>query len=509
MAQLRRFFMVISLGICTMFLQCFPVASASSNGSADDVSKETATPALLLVSIDGFRHDYFEKTKLPTLSRLINGGLKADSLQQIFPTKTFATHYSMATGLYADRSGVVANNMWDPVRRATFSLGNRSEVTNGNWYDGEPIWNTVQKAGKKAATYSWPGSEAEIGGMRPHIWVPFDGSTPHDDRIAQVLAWLDMPSDERPDFLTLYFSLVDKIGHIHGPDHPKLVLALQEIDRTLGLLVDELQKRNLLNNIHMLITSDHGMQNIDKKRYIILDNFLDLSKVMVSDMSPVAHIWTINGGLTSDEIFDSLHQAHPNLRVWKKADVPPRYHFSHHERVPDIVAEADLGWMISNNANYNKLNSDHLTGMHGWDPAWLNMHGIFIAHGPAFAAMSKMPAARGIDLYSLMSALMQIEPAANDGKLNAFEPLLYAAAPSTITTTNWTCDSTQIVLREGVASASLQEAGRVFSLLLEESQTGKRYQDTDVLFWHLGKTAQVMIDGLNIKNCRLALNQKL
>src|SRR6056297_511297 len=66
-------------------------------------------PPLLLISIDGFRHDYMERAELPALERLAAEGLRADSLMHIFPTKTFATHYALVTGLYAEHSGVVAN----------------------------------------------------------------------------------------------------------------------------------------------------------------------------------------------------------------------------------------------------------------------------------------------------------------------------------------------------------------------------------------------------------------
>ena len=490
-------FVIITITTCTVNR---PQPDETGIGNPDEIT----APPLLLISIDGFRHDYLNRVELPTLQRLADGGLWADSLQQIFPTKTFATHYSMVTGLHADRSGVVANNMWDPDRRDSFSLSNRDAVGDGYWYDGEPIWNTLEEAGQKAATYFWPGSEAQIGGRRPSIWMPFAGDTPHDVRIEQVLTWLDLPLDQRPDFLTLYFSVVDSFGHRHGPDHPQVEDAMREVDRALGLLVEGLEQRNLLGNMHILITSDHGMEQIDLDRYVLLDDFIDLSQVYVSDWGPAAQIWASEDGLSADEIFTALKDAHPNMRVWKKADVPPRYHFSNHKRVPDVVAEADLGWMISNSPYYAGMERGLLNGMHGWDPAWINMHGLFIAHGPAFAAGNRLPAVRGIDLYSLMAALMQIEPADTDGSLTAFEPLLFNAEPAQIRTSEWRCDNadTRFVLREGPASASLQFNRRVFSLPREAGASGVRYSDTDILFWSKGDEAQIEIEGRRFEHCR-------
>ncbi|MEX0915450.1 MAG: ectonucleotide pyrophosphatase/phosphodiesterase, partial [Wenzhouxiangellaceae bacterium] len=269
---------------------------AACNPTRQTAGGETTAPPLLLISIDGFRHDYMEMTELPALQRLAADGLKADSLQHVFPTKTFVTHYALATGLYAENTGVVANSMWDPKRKSSFSLGNRNAVGDGYWYDGEPIWNTVEKAGGIAATYFWPGSEAQIGGIRPSIWKPYAGETPHDARIDQVLEWLDQPEERRPSFLTLYFSAVDSAGHAHGPGHPKTVEAMVEVDRALGRLIEGLEQRGLYRDMHILVTSDHGMQQVDLERYLLLDDFLDLGQIHVSDWGPAAQIWTREGG---------------------------------------------------------------------------------------------------------------------------------------------------------------------------------------------------------------------
>lgn len=61
--------------------------------------------------------------------------------------------------------------MYDPLFNATYSISNYADVTDSRWYFGEPFWVTVQKFGWKSGTYFWPGSEAEIAGARPNIYV--------------------------------------------------------------------------------------------------------------------------------------------------------------------------------------------------------------------------------------------------------------------------------------------------------------------------------------------------
>jgi alkaline phosphatase D len=71
----------------------------------------------------------------------------------------------------------------------------------------------AEKQGMRTACFFWPGSEAEIDGMRPTYYVPFNDTFPDEDRIQQVLQWLQLPEADRPHFITLYYSNVDHAGH--------------------------------------------------------------------------------------------------------------------------------------------------------------------------------------------------------------------------------------------------------------------------------------------------------
>ncbi|MFW6341173.1 MAG: ectonucleotide pyrophosphatase/phosphodiesterase, partial [Wenzhouxiangella sp.] len=261
-----------SLVLCLLSLCLLLLAGCQGTRQAPESDRPLP---LLLISIDGFRHDYFELAETPALDRLVDGGLKADSLHHVFPTKTFPTHYSLVTGCHPGRHGVVANSMWDPVRDARFSLGNRDAVSDGYWYDGcEPIWVTAENQGLTAATFFWPGSEARIHGVRPTHWKPYAGDTPHAERIETLLEWLDLPADQRPDLLTLYFSVVDSAGHRHGPLADPVRDALIDVDHHLGMLFDGLEERGLFNEMHIILVSDHGMSRVDFDQYIMLDDYL-------------------------------------------------------------------------------------------------------------------------------------------------------------------------------------------------------------------------------------------
>ncbi|KAK7011298.1 Ectonucleotide pyrophosphatase/phosphodiesterase member 5, partial [Biomphalaria glabrata] len=53
---------------------------------------------VILLSMDGFRYDYLNKTdKIPNFTHLIESGVTMPYMNNSFVTKTFPCHYTMAT----------------------------------------------------------------------------------------------------------------------------------------------------------------------------------------------------------------------------------------------------------------------------------------------------------------------------------------------------------------------------------------------------------------------------
>ena len=55
---------------------------------------------VLLVSMDGFRWDYINKSATPNFDLMAREGTRAPYINNTFITKTFPCHYSIATGTY-------------------------------------------------------------------------------------------------------------------------------------------------------------------------------------------------------------------------------------------------------------------------------------------------------------------------------------------------------------------------------------------------------------------------
>jgi len=109
-----------------------PIRTQAGAGSGGvNAGRWLDAPHVLLVSFDGFRHDYLNRGLTPNLERLAGRGARADALIPVFPTKTFSNHYSIATGLSPGHHGIVANDFYDPAFDASYRLRDRSAVGAG------------------------------------------------------------------------------------------------------------------------------------------------------------------------------------------------------------------------------------------------------------------------------------------------------------------------------------------------------------------------------------------
>lgn len=386
----------------------------------EPVSGETP---LILIGFDGFRPDYLSLAPTPNFDRLIAEGVVADSLEPVFPTKTFVNLYSIVTGLYAENHGIVGNRVWD-ADSGSFISDNFLEMDKpelqgqSRWWGGEPIWITAEKQGKRAGTYFWVGSEAEFNGVRPSEWVPYDYRAPARDRIDGVVAWLS--ADDPVDFATLYFSDLDSAGHSQGPRGSRLFTELQEADANLGYLIDELEAAGIWPNVNILIVSDHGMTALDDDKVIRLDQIIDERDVFVVEWTPIASLIPDAG--KADEVYQALKAAEENYTVYRKEDLPERLHYSDNERIPEILVVADPPYSIANQYILDNIGIN--AGGHGYDPEFEEMHGFFAAFGPDFKSGLRSETVKIVDLYALMAHLLALEPAEHDGDLTRIGHIL-------------------------------------------------------------------------------------
>ena len=398
-----------------LLVPIFLISVIVLQGCGSEQSVDEQSPQkVLLISIDGFMNEYLDRNFTPNFDRFIEEGTRAEYLIPVFPTKTFPNHYSQATGLLVENHGIISNSFPDDSLNARFSFGPPEESPDDErWWGGEPIWITAEIQGKTSATMFWPGSEASIDGVQPTKWKPYDGSVDNYARIDSVMSWLDTEGEVNADFATLYFSDVDSRGHGFGPNSAEVDEAVVYADSLVGYLWDKIDEIGVRDELNVIIVSDHGMAELSEDRVIFLDDLIDLNDVEMIDWTPVAMLKPDEG--KTEEVYAALKENEQNYRVYRKEDLPDRYGFTDHYRIPEIIMIADVGYSITGKSFLEDRGLPAAT--HGFDHEAPEMRTIFMASGPSFTPGKTVPAFSALNLYELMANLLELEPAENDGEL--------------------------------------------------------------------------------------------
>lgn len=409
---MTRLFAVLVLTACGA---CTHTPAALAPASAPTAHR------VVLVSLDGFRADYINRPPAVRLRALAARGVRAERMIPAFPSKTFPNHYSIITGLYPEHHGIIANVMYDAAIGKTFTLADTAVTHDPRWWGGEPLWITAERQGKKAASFFWVGSDISIKGQRPTWYRTYDSRVPGRVRVKTVLDWLAMPAATGPSFISLYFNETDDAGHEYGPDAPQIDSAIAKVDTMIGALVDGIAARGLSEQVDIVVVSDHGMTALAPDRVIYYDDYIDLSRVRIVDLSPVGALVPAAG--YEAEAYAQLRGAHPHMTVYRKGDVPARLHFNTNARITPLVAIADEGWMMTTRAAAARSGLPR-GGTHGFDNQLVSMGALFIAAGPDFREGLVVAPFQNVHVYDLLARLLGVIPAPNDGSSDSTRALL-------------------------------------------------------------------------------------
>jgi predicted AlkP superfamily pyrophosphatase or phosphodiesterase len=246
-------------------------------------SAQSETPAVVMISIDGFmpsRYTGNDGANIPRLRKLTETGAWADGVVGVLPTVTYPSHTTLITGVKPAVHGIVDNRILDPEGRS-----------NAAWYwyarqiQAPTLVGAVRARGLRAGAVSWPvtvGLDAEY--VVPEFWrsghpeslillktmsrppdlldaieiaegQPF--GWPQNDRHRTTIA-THLLRTRRPDLLLLHLIELDGAQHNHGPGTPEATKTLEMIDGYIGEIVDAIAQAGMAGRTHVVIVSDHG-----------------------------------------------------------------------------------------------------------------------------------------------------------------------------------------------------------------------------------------------------------
>jgi predicted AlkP superfamily pyrophosphatase or phosphodiesterase len=325
---------------------------------------------VIVISLDGLRFDYLERTETEAFSYITKEGARASSLVPVYQSSTFPTHVTMATGVTPDLHGILHNSFYDKER------GSFSYSPDASWIQSEPVWSIVENQDIKTATYFWVGSETDWRETSiSYSKAPFNGRISEKEKLDQILEWLDMDIDLRPRLIMSWWHGTDSVAHQKGATHPDVFKQLNKQDKILFQLIEEITRRNIWDKVTLLVVSDHGMSDVSN--FINLKEILKLNSIdaRISTGPAVAHIF-LDKKEELKRAISSL-QENQHLSVWSKEDLPKEFNMFNETRTGDVIVTTSIPNML-----VTRNNSNPPIGMHGYNPKDnKHMHGIFLAYG--------------------------------------------------------------------------------------------------------------------------------
>jgi predicted AlkP superfamily pyrophosphatase or phosphodiesterase len=348
-------------------------------------------PAVILISLDGTTPETGLRG-LPSLAGIARRGAWAQRLVPVFPTNTFPNHVSLVTGVHPDRHGIVNNAFLDPERGA-FDMDD-----DPTWIEVEPLWSLVEGHGLRTASYHWVGSEGPWrSGRGPSHWMRFDSGVKERDKVAQILAWLDLePAAARPRLITAWFHGADHVAHREGPDAPEVARALRAQEPALAALVAGIGSRDAFEATTLIVVSDHGMERVRERVDLRAELRRAGLRARVFGGGGFASV-VVRGGAPAEEKVVRVARER-GLDAWRRAEAPAELRLGN-ARVGGVVVLAPTGVAIG---------AGSLRGAHGYRPGEPRMAALFAAVGRGVPAGLALGEVRSIDVAPTVLRLLGV-----------------------------------------------------------------------------------------------------
>lgn len=256
----------------------------------------------LVFVLDGMRPDLIDSTATPQLFRLREEGVSFSNGHAVFPTVTRVNSPSIATGMYPERAGIVGNAIYvpelDPVTQVNTGdwnvLRELDRVTGGQLLLVPSLAERLHGAGRTLVALSSGSSgsayllnhraPAGVGVFINGYLAEPDGRVAYPDAVDRAVRGrfgAAPPSDGegslvepvnwaeavlrdyvlpelRPDVVLNWITQPDGAHHAFGAGSPEAMLAIQNVDRNIGLILDQLAALGLYDATNIFVVSDHG-----------------------------------------------------------------------------------------------------------------------------------------------------------------------------------------------------------------------------------------------------------
>jgi predicted AlkP superfamily pyrophosphatase or phosphodiesterase len=295
------------------------------------VASSTQDRHVVVVVWDGMRPDFVSEQNTPTLWKLAQSGVTFRNHHSVYPSATIVNGTAINTGVYPNRSGLLANHDYRPeidskksVDVENVAVVRKGDQLIGGKYIGVPtIAELVHHSGGKTAiaTAKTVGLLLDRHADSRTGQNIFAGESLPPDAVASIVKTLGafppatQPADRdawttkaltdflwekgSPEFSLLWLSEPDDTEHRTAPGAPAAIAAIKSSDDNLARVLAALDRGNARSTTDIFVVSDHGFSTVAREidvRKILRDAGFDAVTEFTSESKTSQIMIVGNGG---------------------------------------------------------------------------------------------------------------------------------------------------------------------------------------------------------------------
>jgi predicted AlkP superfamily pyrophosphatase or phosphodiesterase len=407
---------------------------------------------LVLVSLDALRPEFYLDPSFdaPTMRALAAEGSHARAAESVFPTLTYPSHSTIATGVRPARHGIAFNVLFHP------------DGERGRWYEeaadlrAPPLWAWARAAGLTTAAVSWPvtlGAPIDwlvaerdyyarkdplpqlIAASTPGIFERV-GVTPDPAMFRDVVRWdafltataAGIIKAARPNLVLLHLVEADLVQHQGGRDAAGVKPAVARLDRHLATLRQAVAAAGIAGRTTIIVTGDHGFQDVTD--YVYPNHILTRAGLRAcpraAGWKATVHVGGGSGAVFVDPPGDAATITRVAVALRRAAadryTVLTRSELDALGAMPDaaLALEAAPGWALGTSCDRGLTEAARggtVVGTHGFLPSRASMATGFIAEGAGIRRGVVLERIQLVDIAPTAARLLGLTPPAVEGRV--------------------------------------------------------------------------------------------
>ena len=405
---------------------------------------------VIVISIDGLRPDYYlplptRQAKMPALDGLRARGSWADGVVGQFPSLTYPSHTSLATGARPAKHGVVQNTRFDPAGGGGWFFENETLKI-------PALWDAAKAVGLTTSGISWPVT----------VGAKIDYLLPETNQAPRETTWLDLMRKQstpglvdavvarlgsfepnanrdykerdrfsvagaavilekyRPNLMMIHLVEADTAQHEFGPNSAEAIAALSRIDSAVAAILQSVETAGIAAQTAVIITGDHGFYRVHsafQPNVVLREAGLLATDAngRITSWQAIAHRSAIRLKDPNDTALaarvETLFRNLASGQYRGMFRVVGRDEIAEYEGDPEalLFLEPAEGYTTAAGTSGGFLVASSRHGDHGYMPDSPAMHTGLIAAGAGIQQGIGMPRARQIDIAPTAARLLGFE----------------------------------------------------------------------------------------------------